>query len=180
MAAALLARALGAEPAALRRALAGFRGLPHRMERVAEAAGVTWYDDSKATNFAAVAKSLVDLPAGRVHLILGGLGKGDDPAEVVALARDKAKRLYLIGDAAEGFARAFDGVAPIERSGTLERAVAAAARAAERRRRGAPVAGLRQLRPVRRLRPPRRGLPAPGARVGRCRRGRGGGTGGRG
>jgi len=130
MAAALLARALGAEPAALVDALAGFRGLPHRMQRVAEAAGVTWYDDSKATNFAAVAKSLVDLPDGRVHLILGGLGKGDDPAEVVALARRKAKRLYLIGDAAEGFARAFAGAAPIERSAVLERAVRGAAAAA--------------------------------------------------
>jgi UDP-N-acetylmuramoylalanine--D-glutamate ligase len=127
MAAALLARTLGARPAALARALAGFRGLPHRMERVGEAGGVTWYDDSKATNFAAVAKSLVDLPDGTVHLILGGLGKGDDPSEVADLARRKAKRLYLIGDAAEGFAEAFAGTAPIERSGVMERAVAAAA-----------------------------------------------------
>jgi UDP-N-acetylmuramoylalanine--D-glutamate ligase len=130
MAAALLARALGAPPAALRRAVAAFRGLPHRMQRVADAGGVAWFDDSKATNFAAVAKSLVDLPDGAVHLILGGLGKGDDPAEVVALARRKAKRLYLIGDAAPAFAAAFAGVAPIEESGVMARAVAAAAAAA--------------------------------------------------
>jgi UDP-N-acetylmuramoylalanine--D-glutamate ligase len=130
MAAALLARALGAEPEHLRRALGAFRGLPHRMQRVAEAAGVTFYDDSKATNFAATAKSLLDLADGSVHLILGGLGKGDDPTEVVELAAVKAKRLYLIGAAEESFAAAFAGAAPIERCGTLERAVEAAFRAA--------------------------------------------------
>jgi len=127
MAAALLARAFGAPPDDLRRALAGFRGLPHRMQRVAAAAGVVWYDDSKATNFAATAKSLADLPDGTVHLILGGRGKGDDPSAVVALAARKAKRLYLVGEAADGFARVFAGAAAIERSGTVESAVAAAA-----------------------------------------------------
>ncbi|MFP3939720.1 MAG: Mur ligase family protein, partial [Thermoanaerobaculia bacterium] len=53
MAAALLARALGATAPACRRGLAALRGLPHRMERVAEAGGVAWYDDSKGTNPAA-------------------------------------------------------------------------------------------------------------------------------
>ncbi|HMB53602.1 MAG TPA: UDP-N-acetylmuramoyl-L-alanine--D-glutamate ligase [Thermoanaerobaculia bacterium] len=130
MAAALLARALGAEPEDLRRALAGFRALPHRMERVAEAGGVGWWDDSKATNFAATAKSLADLPDGTVHLILGGRGKGDDPSQVVALAAAKAKRLYLVGEAADHFASVFADAAPIERSGTLDRAVASAAAAA--------------------------------------------------
>jgi UDP-N-acetylmuramoylalanine--D-glutamate ligase len=130
MAAALLARALGAEPRHLRAALAAFEGLPHRMQRVGEVAGVVFYDDSKATNFAATAKSLLDLADGSVHLVLGGLGKGDDPTEVVELAAVKAKRLYLIGAAEESFAAAFAGAAPIERCGTLERAVEAAFRAA--------------------------------------------------
>jgi len=131
MAAALLARALGAEPEHLRAALASFEGLPHRMQRVAEVAGVTFYDDSKATNFAATAKSLLDLADGSVHLVLGGLAKqGDDPTEVVELAAVKAKRLYLVGAAEESFARAFAGAAPLERCGTLERAVAAAFAAA--------------------------------------------------
>lgn len=131
MAAALLARALGTGRDALRRALADFEGLPHRMQRVSEAGGVTWYDDSKATNFAATAKSLVDLPDGRVHLVLGGRAKGDDPAEVADLVRAKAKRVYLVGEAAEPFAAALRGTAPLEIAGTLERAVAAAAAAAE-------------------------------------------------
>ena len=130
MAAALLARALGAAPGDLRRGLAGFRGLPHRMERVAEAGGVVWYDDSKATNVAATEKSIADLPDGSVHLILGGKPKGDDPADIAGLLRAKAKRVYLIGQAADAFARSLDGVAPLERSGTLDRAVESAAAAA--------------------------------------------------
>jgi len=130
MAAALLARAVGVSPSDLRRALSGFRGLPHRMERVAEAGGVVWYDDSKATNVAATEKSIAELPDGAVHLILGGKPKGDDPADVAELLRAKAKRIYLIGQAADAFARSLEGVAPLERSGTLDRAVAAAAAAA--------------------------------------------------
>jgi len=131
MAAALLARAVGAAPEAIRRALSTFTGLPHRMQKVVEADGVSWWDDSKATNFAAVAKSLVDLPDGRVHLILGGKGKGDDPAEVIDLARAKVKHVYLIGAAAEEFAGHFDGAVPFSHHGDLEHAVPAAAAAAE-------------------------------------------------
>jgi UDP-N-acetylmuramoylalanine--D-glutamate ligase len=130
MAAALLARALGAAAAAIRGGLAGFRGLPHRMERVADHRGVLWYDDSKGTNAAATAKSLADLPDGRVHLILGGRAKGEDPRVLAPLVALKARRVYLIGEAADDFARALGGAAPCERAGTLERAVAAAAAAA--------------------------------------------------
>jgi UDP-N-acetylmuramoylalanine--D-glutamate ligase len=131
MAAALLARALGASAAEVRAALAGFRGLPHRMERVEAGGPLTWYDDSKATNVAAVAKSLADLPDGRVHLILGGRAKGDDPADLAPLVRAKARGLYLIGEAAARFEEALAGAAPCHRAGTLAVAVAAAAAAGE-------------------------------------------------
>ena len=114
----------------MRVGLAGFRGLPHRMERVAEHDGVAWYDDSKGTNAAATAKSLDGFADGRVHLILGGRGKGADLAALAPLVRQKARRAYLIGEAAGEFARALGASAPFERSETLERAVAAAARAA--------------------------------------------------
>jgi UDP-N-acetylmuramoylalanine--D-glutamate ligase len=127
MAAALLARALGAEPEALRTALASFRGLPHRMQKVGEVSGVTFYDDSKGTNLAATAKSLEDLPDGTVHLILGGRAKGDDPAELLDLVRLKARHLYLIGEAAETFRAAYQGMVPLTVTGTLDRAVDAAA-----------------------------------------------------
>ncbi|HEX5759405.1 MAG TPA: UDP-N-acetylmuramoyl-L-alanine--D-glutamate ligase [Thermoanaerobaculia bacterium] len=130
MAAALLARGVGADPAGLRAGLRAFRGLPHRLERVGERAGVVFYDDSKGTNPAATAKSLEGFADGSVHLILGGRNKGADLGALAPVVGQKAKRLYLIGEAAEDFARALAGAAPAERTGTLERAVAAAAAAA--------------------------------------------------
>jgi len=128
MAAALLARVLGAAPEALRRALASFRGLPHRMERVAEHRGVTWYDDSKGTNPAATLGCLEGLPDGTVHLILGGRNKGNDFSVLAPMVEHKARRVYLIGEAAGEIERALSGGAvPLSRSETLERAVAEAA-----------------------------------------------------
>jgi len=128
MAAALLARVLGAAPEALRRALASFRGLPHRMERVAEHHGVTWYDDSKGTNPAATLGCLEGLPDGTVHLILGGRNKGNDFSVLAPMVEQKARRVYLLGEAAGEIERALSGGAvPLSRSETLERAVAEAA-----------------------------------------------------
>jgi len=144
MAAALLARALDAPPEALRAALAGFRGLPHRMERVAEARGVTWYDDSKGTNPAATLGCLEGFADGSVHLILGGRNKGNDFSVLARTVAAKSCRVYLIGESADEIARALaealggsgGGEVPVSRSETLERAVA---EAAERARPGESV-----------------------------------------
>ncbi len=130
MAAALLALALGATPAHLQAALATFRGLPHRLEKVAEAGGVAWYDDSKGTNPAATVKSLEGFADGSVHLILGGRNKGADPAELAPMVERKVLRLYFIGEAAAELAAALAPLAPSEQAGTLANAVAAAAAAA--------------------------------------------------
>jgi len=133
MAAALLARAIGAEPAEIRQGLTGFKGLPHRMQKVGEKDGVTWYDDSKGTNPGATAKSLEGFADGGVHIILGGRNKGADLASLTPLLAQKARRAYLIGEAAEEFAQALAGsdiAVPFERSGTLEQAVRSAAQQA--------------------------------------------------
>ena len=127
MAAALLARALGAPPEACRAGLSGFRGFPHRMERVLESGGVVWYDDSKGTNPAAVLGCLEGFPDGSVHLILGGRGKGTDFAVLASAARAKAVHVYLIGETAGELENALAGAAPVVRAGTLDRAVAEAA-----------------------------------------------------
>lgn len=127
MAAALLARALGAPAAAIREGLRGFRGLPHRLERVGEAAGVAWYDDSKGTNPGATAKAIEGFPDGTVHLILGGRNKGADLSSLVPIVQRKARRAYLIGEAADDFARALGAAVPHETAGTLDRAVESAA-----------------------------------------------------
>ena len=130
MAAALLARSIGAEPADIRAGLAGFKGLPHRMERVGERNGVVWFDDSKGTNPAATAKSLEGFENGTVHLILGGRNKGADLSLLEPIVRDKVRRAYLIGESAADFESVLSGAVPLERSETLERAVRSAAREA--------------------------------------------------
>ena len=131
MAAALLARAIGAEPEELRVGLAGFKGLPHRMERVGEKDGVTWYNDSKGTNPAATAKSLEGFADGTVHLILGGRNKGADLTTLAPIVGQKVRRAYLIGESAGDFARALEGVIELEHSETMERAVQSAAQQAK-------------------------------------------------
>jgi UDP-N-acetylmuramoylalanine--D-glutamate ligase len=130
MASALLARAIGAEPEEIRKGLRGFQGLPHRMQRAGERGGVVFYDDSKGTNPGATAKSLEGFADGTVHLILGGRNKGADLASLTPLVRQKVRRVYLIGEAADEFAEALEGAVPFERSETLDRAVRSAAAAA--------------------------------------------------
>lgn len=100
MAAALLARSLGASPAHFARALAGFPGLPHRMQSVALVDGVHWIDDSKGTNVGAVVMSLAGLEDQSVHLILGGQGKGESFLPLVEPVQRKASSVYLIGETA--------------------------------------------------------------------------------
>jgi UDP-N-acetylmuramoylalanine--D-glutamate ligase len=127
MAAALLARSLGAEPEAIRAALAAFTGLPHRLQRVGERGGVAFYDDSKGTNPGATLKAIEGFADGSVHLILGGRNKDADLSVLAPMVRRKARRVYLIGEAARDFERALSGAVPCEPSETMERAVRSAA-----------------------------------------------------
>lgn len=127
MAAALLARAVGVEPEAIRAALHGFRGLPHRLQKVGEKGGVFFYDDSKGTNPGATLKAIEGFADGTVHLILGGRNKDADLAVLTPMVRRKARRAYLIGEAASGFEQALGGAVPYEMAGTMEQAVRSAA-----------------------------------------------------
>jgi UDP-N-acetylmuramoylalanine--D-glutamate ligase len=112
MAALLLALDAGADPAACRRVLASFRGLPHRLEFVAEVDRVAFYDDSKGTNVGAVAVSLshFDQP---VILIAGGRDKDSDFSLLSSLIRERVKALILLGETRERLARVWKGLAPI-------------------------------------------------------------------
>jgi len=127
MAAALLSRAMGADPAVFPSVLSRFQGLSHRLQQIIDRQGVIWYDDSKATNFAATLKSLTGFADGSVHLILGGRNKGGDPMELQEEVLRKVVRLYLIGEAAEQIEAALGGLVPCEISDTMETAVAGAA-----------------------------------------------------
>ena len=127
LAAALAASRLGIPRAAIAAGLGGFQGLPHRHRIVAESGGIRWVDDSKGTNVGATAAGLAGYPAGTVHLILGGLGKGQDFRDLRQGTEGRLVGIYLIGEAAKEIAEALDGVAPIEICGTLDEAVRRAA-----------------------------------------------------
>ncbi len=107
LAASALARSLGVEPAAIHDALSHFRLDPHRIEVVAVHAGVTWIDDSKATNPHAASSSLAAYP-GAVW-VLGGDLKGVDIDALVAERGPASKAAIIIGveraDIVSAFAR---------------------------------------------------------------------------
>ena len=105
-----------------------FEGLPHRLQLVLSAAGVDWYDDSKGTNVGATLKSLAGFANGTVHLILGGQAKGAEFEELRPAVAEKARQLYLIGEAQVQLEGELGGAAPLLRCETLERAVDLAAR----------------------------------------------------
>ncbi len=122
------ALALGVPPSAAARALLTFPGLAHRMEEVGRIGRVRFVNDSKATNADAARQAMTALP--RFRWIAGGRAKagGIDPLHDLF---DRVAGAYLIGEAAPDFARTLEGRAPTSVCGTLEAAVAAAARDAQ-------------------------------------------------
>jgi UDP-N-acetylmuramoylalanine--D-glutamate ligase len=131
LAACALARALGAPREALAAGLASFRGLPHRLQRVAQRRGVDWYDDSKGTNVGASLAALRGLGRPAV-LIAGGDGKGQNFAPLAPAVTAHARAVLLIGRDAPLLERALaaGGVPasiPVERCASLEEAVGRAA-----------------------------------------------------
>lgn len=112
----------------LREGLTGFRALPHRCELVAEARGVRWVDDSKATNVHAALSAVAGTPP-PVLWLLGGSGKGEDYAPLREGA-GRARLAVCFGAEGGAIAAALEGALPVERADGLAGAVAAAARAA--------------------------------------------------
>lgn len=103
LAAVTAATAWGTAPDAIRAAIRDTAGLPHRLELVAERAGVRWYDDSKATNVGAVEKSLDSFPGGIV-LLLGGYDKGGDFAALRPRIAARVARAICFGKAGPAIA----------------------------------------------------------------------------
>jgi UDP-N-acetylmuramoylalanine--D-glutamate ligase len=97
LAALALTRALGLPMEALLRGLVHFKGLPHRVEKVAEIDGVTYYDDSKGTNVGATEAALYGMGARKAVVILGGDGKGQDFGPLKAAVEANARAVLLIG-----------------------------------------------------------------------------------
>ncbi|HWH94933.1 MAG TPA: UDP-N-acetylmuramoyl-L-alanine--D-glutamate ligase [Baekduia sp.] len=132
MAAAAVALARGLDVDAVRGALRTFPGVPHRLEEVAVRDGVTYVNDSKATNVAAALVGLASFEA-PVHVILGGRGKAEDYSplrDAVSAHCAHGGGAYLIGEEAGALHAVLEGAAPLQDCGDLEHAVAAARAAA--------------------------------------------------
>jgi len=123
LAASLAAQEMAVSLDAIRETLSTFTGLPHRHRIVHEADDVRWIDDSKATNVGATIAAVSGYPPRSVHLILGGLGKGQDFSALAEPIGRAAINVYLIGEDAPAIAEALEGFAPVEHCGTLEHAV---------------------------------------------------------
>ena len=104
--AALAAAAVGVGPHDIAATLCSFAGVPHRLQVVAVVDGVTYVNDSKATNVDAARKALTAY-SGPVHLILGGSLKGASFAELAAATEGRVREAILVGAAAGAQAEAF-------------------------------------------------------------------------
>ena len=130
LAALALCHAIGLPPAPLLPALREFRGLPHRVERLAEIDGAAWYDDSKGTNVGATVAALEGLGR-KVVLIAGGDGKGQDFSPLGPALATHGRALVLIGrDAMKIEAAVADCGVPVLHAQDMEQAVRKAAVAA--------------------------------------------------
>jgi UDP-N-acetylmuramoylalanine--D-glutamate ligase len=121
------ARATGIEDDAIAHGLREFPGVPHRLELVAEARGVRYVNDSKATNVAAAKRALAAYADEPVHVILGGSLKSEDFRPLADAIGPNVRSVHLIGEAAAQLG----AVVPGHDDETLERAVAHAAAEAQ-------------------------------------------------
>lgn len=117
------ARTLGLGADEIFTAFCSFPGLAHRMQPVAARDGVTFVNDSKASNTDAALKSLAAWPD--IHWIAGGRFKEDSPSPLLE-GLQRVKHAYLIGEAAPRFAETLDGHVPHSRHDRLTDAVHAA------------------------------------------------------
>lgn len=123
---------LGIPPAAWRRGLASYEGIAHRMEIVhaENESGLTFVNDSKATNVDAATVAIRSFDAG-VHLIVGGVGKGSAYGPMADAAKERVRAVYTIGDDAPALRAAFAESFVVHDCKTLEAAFTTAVEAAK-------------------------------------------------
>ncbi|HYN85917.1 MAG TPA: UDP-N-acetylmuramoyl-L-alanine--D-glutamate ligase [Pyrinomonadaceae bacterium] len=124
--------ACGASPESMRETVGRFAPVEHRLERVAEIGGVTFYNDSKATNVDAALKALEALAdePGRVVLILGGRGKNAPYAPLAPLVAARARCVVTLGEDAARVEDELKSFAPTTRAADMADAVRRAHEAA--------------------------------------------------
>lgn len=132
MASGIVAKLLDISDDNLRLALSDFKGVPHRLEKVASVRGVQYINDSKATNVNSCWYALQSMRT-KVVLILGGTDKGNDYSEIEDLVRQKVRALIFLGKDNSKLHAYFDGIVPsIEDAGSMKEAVDAAYRLAKK------------------------------------------------
>ena len=125
------ARLLGCSQDQIQQGLENFSPLEHRMEFVEELDGISFYNDSKATNTGAVLAALERMKERKTVLILGGRDKGDDYGLLNGAVAEKVKAVVLIGEAADLIEAALEGKTVIARADSMENAVKKACEYAE-------------------------------------------------
>lgn len=126
LAALTIGQAIRLDTSAMLTALCEFKGLPHRCQWIKEHQGVTWYNDSKATNVGATLAALNGLgPAisGKIILIAGGLAKGADFSLLNDPIKRYVKKMILIGRDATLLKNALGNSTVIDMSADLAQAV---------------------------------------------------------
>ena len=122
---------LGIRPPVIQQTINELKGLPNRLEQVAELAGVEFYNDSKATNVDAAVKAITSFDRPLI-LIAGGRHKGADYTRMVRAAKDGVKRAIFLGESRELLARSFEGVVPFTMAEDMDNAVSMAFSQAEK------------------------------------------------
>ncbi len=131
LASGIAAKLLDISDDSLRESLSNFKGVEHRLERVAKVRGVEFINDSKATNVNSCWYALQSVKS-KVVLIIGGTDKGNDYSEIEELVRSKARALVFLGADNSKLHAFFDGkVGSIVDTDSMERAVNEAFRLAE-------------------------------------------------
>ncbi len=124
MAAAISSMLCGLSENEIRDAVKSFEGLEHRLELVTTISGISFYNDSKATNEDSSVKSLKAFPDEQnIVLILGGRDKGSDYKSLIVEIKKKVKRLVLIGENRHKLENRFDGITEIMKCDSMDEAV---------------------------------------------------------
>ncbi len=122
LAAMALGKVIGLDEQDMCRVLRKFKGLDHRMQRIAEIGGVTWVNDSKATNIGACIAALQGYDS-KVILIAGGDAKGADMNELAPIIKEKAKHVVLMGKDAALIKQSLDDSVPVYSAENMNQAV---------------------------------------------------------
>ena len=126
MAATLAALSLGVPAASVRATLRNFKGVEHRLEFVREVNGVTYINDSKATNVDSVWYALQSYSAPLI-VLMGGRDKGNDYTRLTDLVRTHVKAIIALGESAAKVRQAFAALVPVDEASTMNDAVRSAA-----------------------------------------------------